>query len=118
MKFAPVYYDEEGNFHAERRLGCMCCPLASKKHRIEEFKKWPNMVKLYIKAIQQYMDSHPDSKMVSQNGDAYGAFVRDIFYNEKGKWAEINSQGLFDMKVDYKAFLEKQFGIDLTFSQK
>lgn len=46
---APVYYDEDGIFHPERRLGCMCCPLASRKHRISEFEKHPNMVKLYIR---------------------------------------------------------------------
>lgn len=41
IKCAPVYYDEQGKFHPERRLGCMCCPLASTKKRIEEFKKYP-----------------------------------------------------------------------------
>ena len=49
IRCAPVYYDEQGVFHAERRLGCMCCPLASRKQRIEEFKKHPNMVKLYCR---------------------------------------------------------------------
>jgi phosphoadenosine phosphosulfate reductase len=45
---APVYYDESGTFHPERRLGCICCPLTSRKHRIREFEKYPNMVKAYI----------------------------------------------------------------------
>jgi 3'-phosphoadenosine 5'-phosphosulfate sulfotransferase (PAPS reductase)/FAD synthetase len=44
-----LYYDEQGIFHPERRLGCMCCPLTSRNKRIEEFRKHPNMVKLYIR---------------------------------------------------------------------
>ena len=28
IKVHPYYYDEKGHFHVERRLGCMCCPLA------------------------------------------------------------------------------------------
>ena len=48
IKCAPVYYDEQGKFHPERRLGCMCCPLANRKQRIRDFKKYPGMVKLYI----------------------------------------------------------------------
>ena len=45
----PLYYDEHGKIVIERRLGCMGCPLASHKNRIEEFKKYPNMVKLYVR---------------------------------------------------------------------
>lgn len=48
VKCAPVYYDEQGNFHPEGRLGCMCCPLANYKERLRQFKQWPNMVKLYV----------------------------------------------------------------------
>lgn len=44
IKLHPLYYDNKGNFISERRLGCMCCPLASKKQRILEFMKYPNMV--------------------------------------------------------------------------
>lgn len=49
IKCAPVYYDERGVFHAERRLGCMCCPLASKKKRLEQFRSHPGMVKQYVR---------------------------------------------------------------------
>lgn len=49
VKCAPVYYDEVGVFHPERRLGCMCCPLASRRKRLREFEKYPNMVKAYIR---------------------------------------------------------------------
>ena len=48
IKCHPMYYDMSGVFHVETRLGCMCCPIASKKKRIEEFLKRPKMVKMYI----------------------------------------------------------------------
>lgn len=43
----PLYYDCNGNININARLGCMCCPMAGYKKRLEEFKKYPNMVKLY-----------------------------------------------------------------------
>lgn len=52
IKCHKLYYDEDGNFHPERRLGCMACPLAYRKTRIEEFRKHPNMVKLYLGGVK------------------------------------------------------------------
>lgn len=45
IKCAPVYYDEQGNFHVERRLGCMCCPLQTQKNHREDFKKHPKILR-------------------------------------------------------------------------
>lgn len=53
IKCHPLYYDENGNFDASRRLGCIGCPLASKAKRIEQFKQYPRYVKLWIKAGQK-----------------------------------------------------------------
>lgn len=50
----PLYYDEHGAFHVERRLGCMCCPLASRKNRIEEFRKYPGMIGFYVKTLRTH----------------------------------------------------------------
>lgn len=49
IKCHPLYYDDAGAFHVERRLGCLCCPLMSQRKRIEEFKKWPKMLNYYIR---------------------------------------------------------------------
>lgn len=32
ITLAPVYYDENGELHVERRLGCIGCPLKSRKN--------------------------------------------------------------------------------------
>ena len=38
IKLHPLYYREDGTIDPKRRLGCMGCPLASEKRRIEQFK--------------------------------------------------------------------------------
>ena len=45
---APVYYDEQGNFHVERRLGCTCCPLKSRKNLREDFKAHPKFARILM----------------------------------------------------------------------
>ena len=58
VKCAPVYYDEDGSFHPERRLGCICCPMAKKKLRIREFEKYPNFVKIYLRGGGVNIEMH------------------------------------------------------------
>lgn len=45
----PLYYNENGEININKRLGCMACPMASYKSRINEFKRYPNMVKTYVR---------------------------------------------------------------------
>lgn len=111
ITFAPVYYDENGAFQPTRRLGCICCPLQSSKSRIEEFKKYPNMVKLYLNAIQKYKEAHPNSNISKYS--KYEIFVQDLFYNKRGQFQIINAVDLFGNKPDWKEFLERQFNIKL-----
>lgn len=113
IKCAPVYYDEQGNFHPERRLGCMCCPLASTKKRVQEFMSHPNMVKAYIRAGQKFLDSHPDSVPAKRYADIYEWLVRDIFYIKEADWQKHKSTMFSDDVVDYKSFLENYFNIKL-----
>lgn len=109
IKCHPLYYDESGVFHPERRLGCMCCPLQSKKQRIEAFCKHPNMVKLYIRGGQQWLDTHPNVKSHEYYADAYEMFVGTIFFDTVAKF-QFSKNGLFG-KLDCKELLEHRFGI-------
>lgn len=43
IKCAPLYYDENGVFHVERRLGCIGCPMAADNGR-GDFLKYPKML--------------------------------------------------------------------------
>lgn len=120
IKCAPVYYDGNGCFHPERRLGCMCCPLQSKKSRREEFKKYPGMLKLYLRGGQEFFDTHPNSKMRSRfDGNIYDKMLYELFFDNFGDYEKVMKPELFlDDKVDSKAFLEEYFGMDLTINKK
>ena len=109
IRCAPVYYDEEGNFHPERRLGCMCCPMAYRKTRIEEFRKHPNMVKWYCRGGGKWLESHPNSPSKEKFGDIYTLFTRVLFY-ETNEQFEQARKGMFG-DVDCKTFLENYFKI-------
>ena len=95
IKCAPVYYDEKGTFHVERRLGCLCCVLASNRKRIEQFQRYPNMLKAYAKYGKIYRDSHPDCRATKSHENIYAQIVHDLFYCDKQQeWKDLNS-GLF-----------------------
>jgi len=111
----PLYYDDGGVFHPERRLGCMCCPLQSKKKRIAEFKRFPRMARFYIRGIKEYIATHPNGKMVAKTGgNAYDWFTSQVFCDG---WSEFvyrfGRSELFDDKIDTKKYLESEFGIEL-----
>ena len=111
IKCAPVYYDECGNFHPERRLGCMCCPLASQKKRLEEFTKYPNMLKLYTRAGKVYMETHPDHQAVKCFKNEYEMLVYQLFCNNLVEFESKFGSNLFDKGMDCKKFLEDYFNI-------
>lgn len=112
IKCAPVYYDEQGQFHVERRLGCIACPLASKNKRIEQFKKYPGIFRQYVVRLRKYRKTHPDSKAVSENfADEYEQMYRDVFCDTQDEF-DFQRGGMFG-KPDFKGFLEKTFGITL-----
>lgn len=58
----PHYYRENGTLDLTRRLGCMCCPLKSQSKRIEDFKAHPGVLRLYIKSMQKYLNTHQNVK--------------------------------------------------------
>lgn len=111
LKLAPIYYNG-GQIDVSKRLGCMCCPLASRRKRIIEFQKYPKIAKAYLRAGQRFMDAHPDSKACQRYDNVYEWFTRDVFYSSDADWNKV-STGLFG-KPDFKKFLEGKFGIDLT----
>lgn len=108
IKCHPLYYDENGVFHVERRLGCMCCPLIYRKKRIEEFKKYPRMLRFYVRYGQRYLDEHPDVKKNEYFRDVYEQILCDLFYKD------LESFKLVGVKPnEAKVFLEQYFNINL-----
>lgn len=116
IKCHPLYYDEQGNFHVERRLGCIGCPLASRKKRREQFMQYPKMLKLWIKNVQINLNNNPDTKSWGYcQGNAYNKLFYELFCGSRKECDNLLSGGMFpETAIDAKAFLEDYFKIDLT----
>lgn len=114
IKCHPLYYDEQGNFHVERRLGCIGCPLTATWKRIEGFKKYPKVLKRMIECDQVFFDAHPNCKAVTKCKDAYGRMYLNLFCRTYEDFDNKTNGGLFpEMAVDPKEFLENYFKIEL-----
>ena len=113
IKLHPLYYREDGSIDITKRLGCMCCPMAYYKKRLQEFKKYPGMVKAYLRCGNEFLKSHPESKTAKRFSDVYEFFVADIFYKNYKDFVKAKG-GMFDDKPDYKKLIEDYFHISLT----
>ena len=117
IKCHPLYYDENGKFHVERRLGCLGCPLKSDRG-LADFKAHPKLVRCWIKAGQEWFD-RPRKRSAgagcsSKFGDVYNLFLHDVFFDSYESYRLAVRGGLFGEGIDCKAFLEDYFKIDLT----
>ena len=113
IKCHPLYY-RGGQFDVTQRLGCMGCPLASRKKRIQEFMENPKWLKAWIRAGQKRYTSE-----AYQNGKANFKF-KDAFeamgymlYCENIEDFKEKTHTLFG-EFDWKEFLQKEFKIDMS----
>ena len=109
-----LYYDEQGNFHPERRLGCMGCPLAKKSNRIEDFRQHPALLRLWLRSGQRYLDTHPTNRIAVYYKDVYEWMVMQLFCDNMQEFKSKFGPSLFDEGADCKQMLEDYFNIDLT----
>ena len=112
IKVHPLYYREDGTIDPERRLGCMCCPLAYYKKRLDYFRSYPKMVRAYCRAAQIYRENHPDVATVQKYGDVYEWFTREAFFEKQNQWEDHKRVVQF-APPNYKEFLQRYFGIEL-----
>ena len=110
IKCHPLYYDEAGEFHPERRLGCMGCPLRSDAG-LAEFKENPRLLRLIVKASKVWWDNNPQLKSHKKFGSIYGLVAHNILYKSYDEWAAADNN-LFE-RMDWKKELEQYFGIEL-----
>lgn len=116
IKCHPLYYDEQGDFHVERRLGCIGCPLACQKKRREQYMQYPKLLRQLIKSQQRFIDNHPNLKSAKfTNGIAYNGWFFELFCDSREQYETLISGGMFpETAIDTKKFLEDYFKIDLT----
>ena len=107
IKCAPVYYDEEGKFHVERRLGCICCPMASRRKRLEEFHRYPKMVRQYIVNTVDFFKGEKKKKF----NNAIDAFVSLVYFDNYDDFCE-KTYTMFG-KYDWRTWLENEYNINL-----
>jgi phosphoadenosine phosphosulfate reductase len=110
IKCHPLYYDEQGNFHVERRLGCTGCPLVADRG-LADFKANPRFLKAYLRAGKKWWDSHPNVASVRNFRTVYDLFVHNVFYDSYDDFCVAKS-GMFG-ELDCKKFIEDYFGIEL-----
>ena len=113
IKCHPLYY-RGGQFDVTKRLGCIGCPLQSRKKRIQEFMENPKLLKAWIRAGQKRYTSEK-----YQNGKAKHKF-KDAFevmgymlYCENIEDFKEKTHTLFG-EFDWKEFLQKEFKIDMS----
>ena len=109
IKCHPLYYDESGKFHVERRLGCMGCPLAS-DNGVSGFKQYPKLLKAIIGRLHIYWQ-RPNITARDKYGSVYGLVASDLFYDSYDSWWEAEHD-MFG-KPDWKAKLENYFNVEL-----
>ena len=114
IKLHPLYYREDGSIDIAKRLGCMCCPLKYYKKSLQDFKQYPGMVKAYLRCGNEYLKSHPESKLAKQYSDVYEYFVANAFFGNHKDFVKAKlGGGIFSDKPDYKKLIEDYFKIKL-----
>lgn len=88
IKVHPLYYREDGTIDPKRRLGCMCCPLAYYRKRLDYFRRYPGMVRAYLHAAQKFRNAHPDVDTVKKYADVYEWFTREVFFERQAYWED------------------------------
>lgn len=114
IKCHPLYYDEQGNFHVERRLGCIGCPLRGDKGKAD-FVKYPKFLKRLIASMQEWLDTHAHAHAHAKFGNVYNIVFHNLFCNTYAQYQNLVTGGMFpETAIDSKEFLENYFKIDLT----
>lgn len=90
----------------------MCCPLQSQRKWREDFQAHPGILRLYIRAMHKYLNTHPNVKAATHfQGSAW-----------QWMWYELHDMRLDDFKAarngivrlteeDYREWFKNNFNI-------
>ena len=108
----PLYYDDNGKFCVERRLGCIGCPLQS-DNGASDFKQYPKMLRQWIRAGEVWWNKERDTELasVARFGDIYALVAHNLFFDNYDSFQAANTS-MFG-EEDWKQRLEDYFGINL-----
>lgn len=101
----PLYYDHEGRFRVERRLGCIGCPLQSDRGKLD-YLEYPILLK---QVLRRGIIFHQRQGRTAE--DAALNLVYNLFYSNHGfEKFQQTYNGLFD--TDPWEILENYFFLD------
>ncbi len=109
ITLAPHYYRDDGSIDFSRRLGCIGCPLQSRKKRIAEFKRYPKLLRQIIKRVDAYKQNH------ERAGDPIASGADVLYYQLfcKSKADFVAKKNTLFGTLDTRAELERIFNINL-----
>ena len=113
LKLHPHYYDEQGNFCVNRRVGCIGCPMSS-GNGVEDFRKFPTILRARVRAYCRYYENHPGIKAREYFAGPYTAVYFNLFCKNLEDLRERTS-GMFGSLSDaeVRKWLEDYFKISL-----
>jgi hypothetical protein len=81
-----------------------------------EFKRYPGMLKAWIRAANKYIQTHPGTRTAAVMGDGWHLMVRRLFFRTLEDYNNVfGAAQLFSDEVpDAKAFLERYFNYDFS----
>ena len=114
IKCHPLYYRGGGQFDVTKRLGCMGCPLQSRKKRIQVFKDNPKYLKAWLKAGNKFYssDKYQNGKSKHKFKDVFAAMGYQLYCDNMEQFKTM-TYGLFG-EFDWKEFLQNEFKIDMS----
>lgn len=104
----PLYYDENGAFRVERRLGCIGCPMKSDNGKAD-YKKYPKLLKALIKAGKKFLDTHPNCSSLPKFGNAYNLVFNDLFCDSYDDYLTKMSVDLWGGAIRYQEIFGRVF---------
>ena len=114
IKCHPLYYNENGKFCVERRLGCVGCPMQS-DNGVADFQRYPKMLRQWIKAEEKWLvRPRLAASGVGVRGkfsNAYEVMAHNLFFDDYDSFQAANTS-MFG-KEDWKQRLEDFFKIEL-----
>lgn len=112
IKCHPHYYEDGGKFDVTKRVGCIGCPLQSRRKRILEFKKYPKMLKLWIKKRDIWYRNYRKQGKTKVFMNSIDAMAYQLYCDNMVDFKE-KTYGMFG-RFNWKEFFEKEFNIDLS----
>lgn len=108
----PLYYNDDGGFCVLRRLGCIGCPLQTKKKRIRNFSTYPKMIKAWLLHGEVWLSRMKEKGSITATrfNDIYELFLFHLFYD---KLVDFDIHRNLFGSQSAKQILENYFKIDL-----